>query len=111
MGRSLRFSSNSFDAISTCNEKWIQVDIVEEGEALKVSVSDSGCGITKEMQDSIMDPFFTTKPVGKGTGLGLSISYGIMESHEASLCLDRSSPHTKFDLLFNLRHETLRSAA
>src|SRR5205823_423296 len=44
-----------------------------------IEVSDTGCGIPKEILPRIFDPFFTTKPVGKGTGLGLSLSYGIIQ--------------------------------
>jgi hypothetical protein len=43
-----------------------------------LSVSDSGCGIPREIRDRIFDPFFTTKGPGKGTGLGLSTVYGIV---------------------------------
>jgi len=51
------------------------------GHFLKISVSDSGCGIAPETIDKIFDPFFTTKEQGKGTGLGLSTALGIVQSH------------------------------
>jgi len=44
-------------------------------------VQDTGCGIAPEHIDKIMDPFFTTKPVGQGTGLGLSIVRRIVDEH------------------------------
>ena len=46
-----------------------------------VSVKDSGEGIPKENLDKVLEPFFSTKPVGKGTGLGLSLCFGIIEAH------------------------------
>ncbi|PSJ37109.1 response regulator [Allosphingosinicella deserti] len=46
------------------------------GEYVVLTVSDTGCGITPELLEQVMEPFFTTKEVGKGTGLGLSMVYG-----------------------------------
>jgi CheY-like chemotaxis protein len=51
-------------------------DGLEKGDYVVLKVSDTGCGIPKEMIEKVMEPFFTTKDVGKGTGLGLSMVYG-----------------------------------
>ncbi|HYJ91596.1 MAG TPA: ATP-binding protein, partial [Pyrinomonadaceae bacterium] len=48
---------------------------------VRVSVSDSGCGINDSDSKQIFDPFFTTKAPGKGTGLGLAVCYGIVTAH------------------------------
>lgn len=52
---------------------------------LGVSVSDTGCGMTPELQAKIFDPFFTTKETGKGTGLGLSTAVGIVKSFHGEI--------------------------
>ena len=48
------------------------------GKFIKITVSDSGVGIEKEILSRIFDPFFTTKAVGKGSGMGLSMIHGIV---------------------------------
>jgi two-component system cell cycle sensor histidine kinase/response regulator CckA len=50
----------------------------EAGEYLRISVSDTGSGMTPEVIAKALDPFFTTKPAGAGTGLGLASVYGIL---------------------------------
>ena len=95
----LNLMQNAFDAISeTDGNRWITVQVGTEGPNISFSVIDSGPGIPPEVRERIMEPFFTTKPVGKGTGLGLSISRSIAQDHGGELRYEERDGHTCFSL-------------
>ena len=53
-----------------------------------ISISDTGCGMTAEVQKKIFEPFFTTKETGRGTGLGLAIVAQAVEDHRGWIMVD-----------------------
>ena len=77
--------------ISLCTKK------VASGR-IQINISDNGTGIPESVKRRMLDPFFTTKPVGKGTGLGMPISYQIIvERHRGSLtCISPPGQGTQF---------------
>jgi two-component system NtrC family sensor kinase len=78
--------SNAIDAID--GRGTVAIATMESDGDYFIVVSDDGSGIADAVRDRIMDPFFTTKPVGQGTGLGLSITYSIAKRHGGTLKLE-----------------------
>ena len=95
----LNLLQNAYDELVDWEgDRWVKLDVTFCPGWVVFSVSDSGPGISPEHRAHIMEPFFTTKPVGKGIGLGLSTSRSIALEHGGTLELDEESPHTCFRL-------------
>src|SRR5205085_6296112 len=62
-----------------------------QGRYVRLTVTDSGTGMTPDVMAKAFDPFFTTKPHGQGTGLGLATVYGAVQEHGGQIKM-RSSP-------------------
>ena len=96
----LNLATNALDALEDSEKKEFNVDIRREGEFVRMTIADTGCGIAAESLGSIFDPFFTTKPVDQGTGLGLSVSQGIVKVHRGKIsCESELGEGTKFTIL------------
>lgn len=116
----LNLAVNARDAMPTGGELSFETDVIEKadcqgspeqpaigaGRYLKLSVSDSGCGISPEHLSRIFEPFFTTKEPGKGTGMGLSMVYGIVQNHGGHVEVTSRLAHgSRFDLFLPLTDE------
>jgi two-component system, cell cycle sensor histidine kinase and response regulator CckA len=69
------------------------------GGFVRVSVSDSGVGMSEDVRAKIFEPFFTTKDVGQGTGLGLAVVYGVAQAHGGWVdCTSSPGAGSRFDV-------------
>ncbi len=66
----------------------ISVKTFREDASVVIQISDTGSGISPEIQKRIFEPFFTTKDAERGTGLGLSVSADIVKAHEGKLAVE-----------------------
>src|SRR4030095_2247046 len=67
-----------------------QVGDIRSGEYLVLEVTDTGCGMTPEVKERALEPFFTTKAIGKGTGLGLSQIFGFAHQSGGEVGIESS---------------------
>ncbi len=92
----LNLGVNACDAMPDGGELRFETRIVESRAAedapaeqrVEILVSDTGTGMTREVQERIFEPFYTTKEPGRGTGMGLATAYGIVRSHRGTIEVD-----------------------
>jgi two-component system NtrC family sensor kinase len=88
----LNLLKNAFDAMrekveaegATYKAK-VEIRTKDLGDKVLIEVEDNGPGVSDEIKDKLLMPFFTTKKGTEGTGLGLSITNDIVKSHEGTL--------------------------
>ncbi|MGD1902738.1 MAG: GAF domain-containing protein [Geitlerinemataceae cyanobacterium] len=108
---------NAIEAVAGCcadtapdaqPDPCITIDIIDRGQWVELSITDSGAGIPDEIRARIFDPFFTTKDVGDGTGLGLTVTYQIVvEGHGGKIdVLTPPSGGTTFAILLPVNQVT-----
>ncbi len=75
--------NNAKDAIllSEVDEKIIKIDVIDEGENIRIDIYDNAGGIPEDILPRIFNPHFTTKEEIGGTGIGLTMSKNIIEEH------------------------------
>lgn len=55
---------------------------------IRLTVTDTGSGMTSDILKKVFDPYFTTKEIGKGTGMGLAVVHGIVKSHDGDITIE-----------------------
>lgn len=99
---------NAIDALP--NGGAITISTACDGNWVKISITDTGVGMSDEVKHRLFEPFFTTKGV-HGTGMGLAVTHGIVRQHGGRIEF-RSEPGagTTFDIYFPLMRECEHAA-
>jgi signal transduction histidine kinase len=95
----MNLCSNAAQAMKNRGTLYIKLETIKTDEMsrmsgiktdklVKLTVKDTGDGISKKDAERIFDPFFTTKRIGEGTGLGLSVVHGIVISHNGYITVN-----------------------
>jgi signal transduction histidine kinase len=102
--------TNAFEAVRHLPQRWIEIRAERDEHWVRIRVTDSGTGIPPEISQRMMEPFFTTKPVGEGPGLGLSVASGMAKANGGTLSYQLNNGHTCFEVRLPA-NATLKKAA
>ncbi len=91
-------------SVTLTQEELAPYSWAQPGRYARVTVRDTGCGMSAEVQARVFEPFYTTKAESKGTGLGLAVCRGIIEQHEGFIaCESTPGEGTKFSVYLPMR--------
>ena len=112
----LNLITNALDSIEPGGT--VTIELTQANQQLELSVQDTGCGMSQEVQQQLFEPFFTRRRDGQGTGLGLSITYRIVTDHggEVTGTSDGPGKGSRFQVTLpltptNMNHEENRKAS
>ena len=99
----------ALEAVPPPRRLWVRT--AAAGEMVSIEVADNGPGVPVALRHQILEPFFTTKPVGAGTGLGLSVCHSILMAHGGAITVeDRPGGGARFIVTLPACASKIRSA-
>ena len=99
----------ALEAVPPPRRLWVRTAAADG--MVSVEVADNGPGVPAALRHQILEPFFTTKPVGAGTGLGLSVCHGILIAHGGAITVeDRPGGGARFIVTLPACASKIRSA-
>jgi len=78
------------------NQGTLTIRVTADSTTVHIAITDTGAGIPEDIQPRILEPFFTTKPMGEGSGLGLYVVKQIVEKHHGSFDFTSQPGQTTF---------------
>jgi signal transduction histidine kinase len=76
----LNIAANARDAMPDGGRFTMRLERIDQEHVLRLTLADTGIGMTDEVQAKVFEPFYTTKPFGSGTGLGLAVVASMVQA-------------------------------